>query len=167
MSCLTLLQPHGLQPASLLCSWNSPGKNTGVGCHFFLQRIFPTQGLDLYLLHWQGGSLPLHHQESPVCQLYLSKTGRKEQKINSSIINLKRLPPQPSEHPGCPLWLPVHPSDIHPNLSGNYSYFHFHTFRAALNLTCPYVPLPSHHRHYQALSNGRNSATFWKYLVRV
>ena len=31
------LRPHGLQPARLLCQWNSPGKNTGVGCHFLLQ----------------------------------------------------------------------------------------------------------------------------------
>ena len=31
------LQPHGLQPARLLCPWDSPGKNTGVGCHFLLQ----------------------------------------------------------------------------------------------------------------------------------
>ena len=31
------LQPHGLQPARLLCPWNSPGKNTGVDCHFLLQ----------------------------------------------------------------------------------------------------------------------------------
>ena len=31
------LQPHGLYPARLLCSWNSPGKITGVGCHFLLQ----------------------------------------------------------------------------------------------------------------------------------
>ena len=38
------LQPHILQPASLLCPWNSPGKNTGVGYHSLLQRIFPTQG---------------------------------------------------------------------------------------------------------------------------
>ena len=38
------LQPHGLQPARLLCPWNSPGKNTGVGCHALLQGIFPTQG---------------------------------------------------------------------------------------------------------------------------
>ena len=29
---------------SLLCPWNSPGKNTGVGWHFLLQGIFPTQG---------------------------------------------------------------------------------------------------------------------------
>ena len=30
------LQPYGLQPARLLCSWDSPGKNTGVDCHFLL-----------------------------------------------------------------------------------------------------------------------------------
>ena len=30
--------------ARLLCLWDSPSKNTGVGCHFFLQGIFPTQG---------------------------------------------------------------------------------------------------------------------------
>ena len=45
------LQPHGLQPARLLCPWSSPGKNTGVGCHSLLQRIFLTQGLNLGLLH--------------------------------------------------------------------------------------------------------------------
>ena len=32
------LRPHELQPARLLCPWDSPGKNTGVGCHFFLQE---------------------------------------------------------------------------------------------------------------------------------
>ena len=31
-------------------SMDSPGKNTGVGCHDFLQGIFPTQGLNLCLL---------------------------------------------------------------------------------------------------------------------
>ena len=44
--------------ASLHCSWDSPGKNTGVGCHALLQGIFPAQGLNPYLLHWQLGSLP-------------------------------------------------------------------------------------------------------------
>ena len=37
-------------------------KNTGMGCHFLLQGIFPTQGSNpglLCLLHWQAGSLPL------------------------------------------------------------------------------------------------------------
>ena len=33
---LTLLWPHGLYPARLLCPWDSPGKNTGVGCCFLL-----------------------------------------------------------------------------------------------------------------------------------
>ena len=37
------LGPHALQPARLLCSWDPPGKNTGVGCHFLLQGIFSTQ----------------------------------------------------------------------------------------------------------------------------
>ena len=31
------LRPHGLQPIRLLCPWDSPGKNNGVGCHFLLQ----------------------------------------------------------------------------------------------------------------------------------
>ena len=37
------LQPHGPSPARLLCPWYFPGKNTEVGCHFFLQGIFLTQ----------------------------------------------------------------------------------------------------------------------------
>ena len=32
-----LQRPHGLQPTRLLHPWDSPGKNTGVGCHFLLQ----------------------------------------------------------------------------------------------------------------------------------
>ena len=35
-------QPHGLQPSRLLCPWDFPGKNTGVGYHLLLQGIFPT-----------------------------------------------------------------------------------------------------------------------------
>ena len=44
--------------------WDSPGKNTGVGCHFLLQEIFLTQGSKSRLLHWQVDSLPLSHQEA-------------------------------------------------------------------------------------------------------
>ena len=36
-------RPQKLQPARLLCPWHSPGKNTGVGSHSLLQRIFLTQ----------------------------------------------------------------------------------------------------------------------------
>ena len=43
------VRPHGLQPTRLPCPWASPGKNTGVGCHALLQRIFPTQGSNLGL----------------------------------------------------------------------------------------------------------------------
>ena len=62
-------KPAGLQSARLLCPWVSPGKNTGVGCHAFLQGIFPTQGSNLHLL-WlfalQADSLLLSHQGSPL-----------------------------------------------------------------------------------------------------
>ena len=53
-------RPHGLQLAKLLCPWNFPGKNTGVGCHFLLQRIFQIQESSLcllHLLHLEGGFL--------------------------------------------------------------------------------------------------------------
>ena len=56
----TLCSP--LNCSSLLCPWDSPGENTGMGYHALLQGIFLTQGLKpglLCLLHWQVGSLPL------------------------------------------------------------------------------------------------------------
>ena len=31
------VRPHRRQPTRLPCPWDSPGKNTGVGCHFLLQ----------------------------------------------------------------------------------------------------------------------------------
>ena len=64
------LQAPGLQPVRYLYPWNFPGKNTGVGYHFLLQRIFSTQGLSLcllYLLHWQMDSLPLCHLGIHIC----------------------------------------------------------------------------------------------------
>ena len=33
------VRPHGQEPIRLRCPWDSPGKNTGVGCHFLLQCI--------------------------------------------------------------------------------------------------------------------------------
>ena len=61
------LRPHELWPA-ILCLWDSPGKNSGVGCHFLLQGIFLTQGSNpglFHLLHGQADSLPLNHLGSP------------------------------------------------------------------------------------------------------
>ena len=47
---LLQLCPTLCWPAKLLCPWDFPGKNTGVGCHAFLQGIFPTQGSNLCLM---------------------------------------------------------------------------------------------------------------------
>ena len=49
--CPTVLQPHGLQPVRFLCPWDFPRKNTEVGCHFLLQGIFSTPGLNPNFLH--------------------------------------------------------------------------------------------------------------------
>ena len=55
------------------CTWDVPGKNTGVGGHFLLQGMFQTQGSNSRLLHWQTGSLPLSHQRSPCPVLQMRK----------------------------------------------------------------------------------------------
>ena len=47
------LWPRGLWLNRLLHPWDFPGKSTGVGCHFLLQCIFPTQGSNQGLLHWR------------------------------------------------------------------------------------------------------------------
>ena len=65
----TLFQPMYCSLPGSFCPWNSPGKNTGVGCHFLHQGIFLNQGLSLRLQHWQVGSLPLSHPRSPLCIL--------------------------------------------------------------------------------------------------
>ena len=59
--CPTLCDP--MEPTRLLCPWDSPSKNTGLGYHALLQGIFLTQGLNphlLSLLHWQGGSFVIN-----------------------------------------------------------------------------------------------------------
>ena len=43
-----------------------------MGCHFLLQGLFPTQGLNRGLLYWQTVSLPLSHQESPSLSIEIS-----------------------------------------------------------------------------------------------
>ena len=72
-SCPTLFRPHGLQPTRLLHPWDFPGKNTVMGCHFFLQGIFPTQGLNSGLLHCRQILYCLSHWRSPLEALGNSK----------------------------------------------------------------------------------------------
>ena len=55
----------------------SQARNTGVGCHFLLQGIFPNPGLESMAPELAGDSLPLHHQgRHRVCpkHLYINKT---------------------------------------------------------------------------------------------
>ena len=59
------LWPLGLWPARLLCPWDSPDKNTGVGCRSLLQGIFPTQELNLGLLHCRQILYRLSYREDP------------------------------------------------------------------------------------------------------
>ena len=61
------------------CLRGSLGKNTGAGCHFLLQGIFPTQGSNLrllHLLHWQAGSLPLVPPEFLCPWVYLESSAQ-------------------------------------------------------------------------------------------
>ena len=67
LGCVWLLWSHGLQPTRLLCPWNSPGKNSGVGCHFLLQGIFLTQELNLGLLHCRWILYHLSHLQPIKC----------------------------------------------------------------------------------------------------
>ena len=67
-SCPTLCKPMTLSSTRLLCPWDSPGKDIGVGSHALLQGIFPTQGSNPRLpclLHWQAGSLPPAPPQKP------------------------------------------------------------------------------------------------------
>ena len=92
------LRPHGLQPVRFLCPWDSPGKNTEVGCLALLQRIFPAQGSSprlLHLLHLQAGSLPLvppgKHRMSSLCQNTWENLGQLPKESDMTRIYVKAL----------------------------------------------------------------------------
>ena len=65
-SCLTLCDPMDCSPSGSSVHGDSPGKNTGVGCHALLQGIFPTQGLNPRLMRCCWILYCLSHQESPL-----------------------------------------------------------------------------------------------------
>ena len=73
------LWPYRLWPTRLFHPWDFPGKSIGVGGHFLLQRIFPTQGSNTGLPHCRQTLYRLSHQgslyitESLVNQLYFNK----------------------------------------------------------------------------------------------
>ena len=60
------LQPHGQQPTRLLCPWNFPGKNTGVGCHFSPPGDFPYPAIEPVSPTLQADSLPAKSSENTI-----------------------------------------------------------------------------------------------------
>ena len=68
------LRPHGLQPARLRCLWDSPGKNTGVGCHAFLQ----------------GSPQPRGQTMSPTLQADSPPSGPLGKPVCASLYHIKR-----------------------------------------------------------------------------
>ena len=69
---LILCNPMDCSPPGSSCLWNLLGKNTGVGCHFLLQGVFSTQGLNLCLLNWQADSLPLALPREALCDVIVN-----------------------------------------------------------------------------------------------
>ena len=63
-SCPTLRDPMDCSPPDSSVHGDSPGKNTGMGCHALLQGIFPTQGSKLRLPHYRQILYHLSHQGS-------------------------------------------------------------------------------------------------------
>ena len=122
----------------LLCPWDFTGKNTGVGCHFLFPGIFPTQGSNSHLLHWQAGSLPLSHLGSPHMSKGAARCGHHQ--APSQSVSTGQLSPQATQtcrgsapgglqpyHPGClPLSAPTQASAA---LSGPRGSLHCHRFR--------------------------------------
>ena len=70
--CPTLCNPMGCSPPGSSVHGDSPGKNTGVGCHALLQGIFPNQGWNPGLLHCRWILYCLSHQGSPRTLEWLS-----------------------------------------------------------------------------------------------
>ena len=76
--CSTLCSPINCGHIRLLCPWDYPSKNTGMGCHFHLQGIFLTQGLNphlLWLLHWEADSFTTVPPGKPYLLQPLPKSG--------------------------------------------------------------------------------------------
>ena len=64
-SCPALCNSMDCSPSGFSVHGDSPGRITGVGCHAFLQGIFPNQGLNPGVLHCRQILYQLRHQESP------------------------------------------------------------------------------------------------------
>ena len=79
-SCLTLCDPLDCSLLGSSVHGDSPGKNTGVGCHALLQGVFLTQGSNLGLLHCRQRRILYHlsHQGKPSGQNGVALTDEPE-----------------------------------------------------------------------------------------
>ena len=107
------MQPHGLQPARLLCSWGFPGKNTGVCSHSLLQGMLTTQGLNLGPLHCRQILLPSEPPGKPCKSCQLSPSVMSNSLRPNGLQHTR--PPCPSPTPrvypnSCPLSQSCHPT---------------------------------------------------------
>ena len=74
--CQTLCNPMDCSPTGSSVHGDSPGQNTGVGCHALLQGIFSTQGMNTGLLHCRQILYCLNHQGSPYIRYFIFLYGK-------------------------------------------------------------------------------------------
>ena len=98
--CLTLWDPMDCSLTRFLRPWDFPGKDTGVGCHFLIQEIFPTQGLNLGLLHCRPTLYCLSHQGSPP---YTQRNHNSKRHLHSNVHCSTIYNSQDIE----PTWMPI------------------------------------------------------------
>ena len=102
------------------------GFPNGVGCHFILQEIFPTQRPNLHLLQWEASSLPLSHQGSPLayCVVPFSCSVVSDY-LRPHELQYARLPCPPPIPGACSNSCPSTPKR-HPTISSSIAPFSFH-----------------------------------------
>ena len=113
-SCLTLCDPVDCSPPGSSAHGDSPGQNTGLGCHALPQGIFPTQGSNPDLLHCRQILYCLSHQESwcgstkntGVGSLSLLHGNFPTQELSQGLLHCRWFLYQLS-YPGSPVLIPV------------------------------------------------------------
>ena len=93
LSHVQLLRPHGQRSLTDYSSWDSPGKNIGVDCHFLLQGIFLTQELNPDILHCRQILDQLSYKGSFACnnrQIGSYDSGSAEVKSPDTSVSLQR-----------------------------------------------------------------------------
>ena len=109
-SCPNSLWPQGLSLPRLLCPWNSPGQNTAVRSHSFLQGIFPTQGLNPDFFALQADSLQSEPPGSPTC---LITVWHLQSSLNSDFLSFLSFRPKANIDPNTTHFLHPEPILLH------------------------------------------------------